>query len=794
MLKTASIICLATGLAATALGQTTTTTYTSTSPPIAIPDGNPAGVCMTITVPAGTGTVNDVDVRMTVDHPFAGDTSARLDGPGCAVATVFNRPGPPPIGSFGTFCAATPITFEDDAATIPASKMGTQESAPSACVGTVGPTNYISDSASGASGLPPALRTLGGCDGTPAAGDWVFCVADNIAPDSGTFRSWSLILTTTTSGVNQPPNAVNDAASTGINTAVTISVLANDSDADGDTLAITAFESPTPQGGTAVVDNNGTPANTGDDRIVYTPAPGFDGSDSFGYTISDGNGGSDTATVTVLVTAAACTEPGLTVLTDPAGDQTGTPANGIYDIRSISFAQPCFPDRSDKLVVTLQMGEAFTGAPPANSAWYAFFTYAGVQYFTGLTTISNPPDVAIPALVYGRTAVFPPVPATTTFLGPAEDTSAFLPDGRIRMVLSLNKLTQGPAVADPPIAPPPPGAVISNVRGLARVLAGGAGSGIFQDIDSTSVGTYTMAAAGLCGCAAPDRCTVPGTRLFSDFTGDSLDHVPGHELQWYSVAEPAAIGGNPLTASLVFTYKVQDLAAVPASTSWPFYFDTAAGRFYVDMATDPAGAVTFNYGTLGAAAGNTVRTLLGAADAGSGFLPDGTITIVIARSKIGNPGIGQTLTRIVSRLTAGTAATPDNGPNSTLANSGVTYTVAGNCIDNQAPDAVNDADSTLQNTAKIVNVLANDSDPDGDALTVRASPSPPTATWSTTATDVTYTPTTATRARLLHLHDQGRPGVGYRHRPTVTMTVSPEPTNAPVAVDDSASRRSRTPP
>ena len=89
-------------------------------------------------------------------------------------------------------------------------------------------------------------------------------------------------------GANRPPQANDDNAVTNQDTRVTIAVLANDSDPDGDELSVSAVTQPT--NGTVVI--NGT-------RVTYIPAPGFRGVDSFTYTIIDGNGGSDTATVTV---------------------------------------------------------------------------------------------------------------------------------------------------------------------------------------------------------------------------------------------------------------------------------------------------------------------------------------------------------------------------------------------------------------------------------------------------------------------------------------------------------------
>jgi VCBS repeat-containing protein len=93
---------------------------------------------------------------------------------------------------------------------------------------------------------------------------------------------------------NNPPVAENDSATTPQGTAVTITILDNDSDPDGDTLAL---DSVGPAGNGSITDNGSS--------VTYTPNPGFTGTDSFDYTISDGKGGTDTATVTVTVTGTA---------------------------------------------------------------------------------------------------------------------------------------------------------------------------------------------------------------------------------------------------------------------------------------------------------------------------------------------------------------------------------------------------------------------------------------------------------------------------------------------------------
>ena len=93
---------------------------------------------------------------------------------------------------------------------------------------------------------------------------------------------------------NTPPVAVNNAYTTQQGVSLTITdLLANDSDADGNTLAIGSVGVPT--SGTATVVNSTT--------VQYVPAAGFVGIATFNYTITDANGGVATAQVTVTVTS-----------------------------------------------------------------------------------------------------------------------------------------------------------------------------------------------------------------------------------------------------------------------------------------------------------------------------------------------------------------------------------------------------------------------------------------------------------------------------------------------------------
>ncbi|WP_036181731.1 VCBS domain-containing protein [Marinomonas sp. MED121] len=98
-------------------------------------------------------------------------------------------------------------------------------------------------------------------------------------------------LTITVTGTNDAPVAVADVGSVTLGSAITLDVLSNDTDVEGDSLTITAASVSAEQGVVEIVDN----------ELVFTPADGFTGTASITYTVSDGNGGFDTAEVSVGV-------------------------------------------------------------------------------------------------------------------------------------------------------------------------------------------------------------------------------------------------------------------------------------------------------------------------------------------------------------------------------------------------------------------------------------------------------------------------------------------------------------
>jgi len=125
---------------------------------------------------------------------------------------------------------------------------------------------------------------------TPNAG---FVGTDTFTYTISDGRGGNATATVTVTVQDNPPVAVNDAATTPAATPVTLNVLANDSDPQNDVL--TLVSTTTPANGAVTFAANG--------NVTYTPNAGFAGIESFNYTIRDANGSTATATVSVTVSA-----------------------------------------------------------------------------------------------------------------------------------------------------------------------------------------------------------------------------------------------------------------------------------------------------------------------------------------------------------------------------------------------------------------------------------------------------------------------------------------------------------
>lgn len=150
--------------------------------------------------------------------------------------------------------------------------------------------------------------------------------------------------------------ANDDSASTAQDEAVAISVLANDSDPQGGTFGITGLTVP----------SNGSATHAAG-VVTYTPDPGFNGVDTFDYTITDNQG--DTATATVTVTVIPPTPPILFVDDDQGATYerfytAALDANGLsHDVWTVATAGlPSTTDLDDYEAVIWNTGYVYSGA------------------------------------------------------------------------------------------------------------------------------------------------------------------------------------------------------------------------------------------------------------------------------------------------------------------------------------------------------------------------------------------------------------------------------------------------
>jgi RHS repeat-associated protein len=115
-----------------------------------------------------------------------------------------------------------------------------------------------------------------------------------LTADDGALSASDDVQITANAAGNQPPVTQNDFANTSAGVGIQVNVLSNDSDADGDTLSVSAFT----QGA------NGSVSCNASGICMYTPNADFTGQDAFTYTADDGRGGQTQGDVTVSVGAA----------------------------------------------------------------------------------------------------------------------------------------------------------------------------------------------------------------------------------------------------------------------------------------------------------------------------------------------------------------------------------------------------------------------------------------------------------------------------------------------------------
>ena len=123
-----------------------------------------------------------------------------------------------------------------------------------------------------------------------------------VCDNAGACDTVTVIIDVTPLNPNEPPIAIDDTASTAVGGPVTVDILDNDSDPDGDPLTVSSTSA---LHGTVVINGDGT--------ITYTPDSGFCGTDTIAYTVCDPFLACDDAIVVVEVPCPPLNEPPVAV-------------------------------------------------------------------------------------------------------------------------------------------------------------------------------------------------------------------------------------------------------------------------------------------------------------------------------------------------------------------------------------------------------------------------------------------------------------------------------------------------
>jgi hypothetical protein len=510
------------------------------------------------------------------------------------------------------------------------------------------------------------------------------------------------------------PVALDDRADTGYLQPVTVPVLLNDLDPNGDPLTVSSVTQPPQSAGTATTDGS---------TVTFRPAPGFSGAATFGYTVSDGTGQSSTATVTVEVANAPPT----------AGDDAADAQRG-QPVRIAVLANDTDPNRDRLRITSLSRPSAGTAVldgdtvvftPPTGQAGTFTFRYevadgrGGTDTAVVTVTVDNVAPVAADDSVTASPAT-PGGGGRVTVPVLANDTD---PDGDpLRVVSAVN-------------GAPANGTVVVNGDGTITYTAAPGFVGtddVTYTISDGQGGTHSATVFVTVPNAAPvaaddDAGTAAAEPVRIPVLANDRDANPGQVLRVSAVGRPSS-GAAVLNPDGTITY-------VPTST----FEGTATFTYTVsDGAAEATATVTVRVsGAAPVAVDDTARTTYGT-----------QVTVVVLANDL-DPNGDPLRVVSVSEPTSegrvvGTAAVQDDGTVAFRPADGFsgaatfTYTLSDRPdgsgqtstgtvrveVANGGPAAADDRVSTRRDAPITVEVLANDTDPNGDVLAISGVSSP----------------------------------------------------------------------
>ena len=586
---------------------------------------------------------------------------------------------------------------------------------------------------------------------------FTYVVSDN---NGGTSTA---TVTVAVAAVNDPPIAQDDSASTDEDLPVSIAVLGNDSDPDGDEIAIQSVTQPAH--GSAVKDGR---------AVVYTPDDEFHGVDTFTYTLSDGHGGTSTATVTVAVVAV--NDPPI-AQDDSAVTSENTPV--AVDV----LPNDSDPDGDDLSIQSLTAPDHGSVVNDQDRVLYTpDLDFHGVDTFT--YTLSDGHGGTSTATVTVAVAAVNDPPAARDDSADTEENTAVTidvlsndsdPDEDSLSVQSVTQPGGGSVVNGQSqiVYTPRPG--FSGIESFTYVVTDGHGE------TASATVTVTVAAVNDPPLAQDDSATTVESSAIdidvlandSDSDGDSLSiqslTQPDHGSAVDDGAQVVYTPDAGFSGADSFTYTVTDgqgeTATATVTVSVAAVNDPPLAR--ADSATTPEDSVV------------TISVIANDSD------PEGDPLII---ESVTQPSHGTVVTSGFSII-----YTPD--PDFVGADT-FTYTITdarggrstaevGIMIlqVNDPPRAQDDAQTTREGVPVDVLVLANDADPDGDTLRIESVTQPANGTVVNEGGLLTYTPASGTSGTdsFQYVVSDGNGGTGTAYVTILVQAVN----DPPLAQDDS---------
>jgi hypothetical protein len=514
---------------------------------------------------------------------------------------------------------------------------------------------------------------------------------------------------------NQAPVANADTASTNEDTVVQIAVLANDTDPDGDALSISAVGSPT----------NGVAVQSGND-IIYTPDADFNGNDSFSYTITDGALSAST-TVSVSVTA---------VNDAPVANADSVTTNEDAAVQIAALANDVDPDGDVLSIASVGMPANGTAVQSGNGIIYTpnanFTGNDGFSYTVSDGTLSASTTVSVSVTTANDAPVANSDSASTAEDTPVQisvllnDTDA---DGDVLSIASIGMPANGTAVQSGNSVTYTPDTDFNGNDSFSYTVTDGA-------LSASATVSVAVSAVNDAPLANADSATTNEDVAVQILVLANDVDPDGDVLSIASVDMPAngtaVQSGNGITytpnsnfsGNDSFSYTVSD-GALSASTTVNI----------VVVAINDAPTANADSASTAEDTPVQISVLLNDTD------PDGDALSIVS---VGNAANGAAV-----QSSGGILYTPNanfNGNDSfnyTISDGSSTATaVVSVTISavNDTPIAVSDSVSTAENVAVQISVLANDSDPDGDALSISSIGAAANGSAVQSADDIIYTP------------------------------------------------------